>query len=205
VLFFTRDLGLVQALYKGGRTPKKQLLLQPFTPLWADFTERDNWYYVRKLEIAALSSPMVQRHVYAALYLNELLYLALQPLDAYPQLFDGYVETLHALTHTMTQAELESSLRRFEWCLLTSLGYAISLTHDAYTLLPIDANTYYQVVPGQGLVSSEQGMSGRHLLALARDELTDPLVLKTAKQLMRRLVDQCLGGKEIKTRSIYRT
>lgn len=205
VLFFTRELGLVQALYKGGRTPKKQLLLQPFMPLWADFTERQGWYYVRKLEIAAVSSPMTQRHLYAALYLNELLYLTLHPQDPYPQLFDMYVDALSALSDALTVPELEAVLRRFEWCLLASLGYGISLTHDARTTLPIHVNTYYQVVPGQGLVATEHGMSGAHLLALARDELTDPLVLKTAKQLMRRLIDQCLGGKEIKTRSMFKS
>ena len=205
VWFFTRDLGLVQALYKGGRTPKKQYLLQPFTPLWADFTERQNWYYVQKIEIAAVAAPLKQRHLYAALYLNELLYLTLQPLDAYPQLFDGYVDTLGALSEPLTVGELEAALRRFEWCLLVSLGYGIDLTHDACTTLPIEATTSYQVVPGQGLVASQQGMCGAHLLALARDELTDPLVLKTAKQLMRQLIDPCLGGKEIKTRRMFKS
>ena len=38
---------------------------------------------------------------------------------------------------------------------------------------------------------------------MAVDDLSDPAVLKTAKQLMRQLIDSCLGGKTLKTREMF--
>ena len=50
VSFFTRELGVIQCLCKGGRTPKKQALLQAFTPLWLSVDERYDRYYTQAIE-----------------------------------------------------------------------------------------------------------------------------------------------------------
>ncbi|PJD90770.1 MAG: DNA repair protein RecO [Legionella sp.] len=203
-LFFTRDQGLVRALYKGGRTPKKQALLREFTPLWVEFSERRGWYYVRHIEIAGASLPLTHTHLFSALYLNELLYHALQPQESYPELYDGYVTSLQHIQTASDMQDLERILRRFEWALLVSLGYGISLTHDAESRLPIEASNYYDLQVSQGFIQSKRGILGAHILALARDDLTDPVVLRTAKYVMRQTIAHALNGKEIRTRALFK-
>lgn len=203
VLFFTRELGLIQALYKGGRLPKKQAMLQAFIPLWVDFAVKHEWYYVQSLEIAAASLPLTHHNLYAALYLNELLYLTLRPQDPEPGLYDIYVSTLQLLSHPLDRLQLESTLRRFEWQLLSCMGYDISLAYEADTNLPINPACYYQCRAGLGLVRATQGILGEHLLAMVMDDLDNPAVLKAAKHMMRALIDSLVGGKEIKTRRFF--
>ncbi|MDP3705455.1 MAG: DNA repair protein RecO [Legionellaceae bacterium] len=203
VTFFTREKGIVCSLCKGGRTPKKQALLQAFTPLWVMFDERSNSYYLQKLELLASSLPLQGPLLFAGLYVNELLYHALQPFDAYPQLYDAYVMTLQSLCQVTDRSALEVLLRRFEWTLLVSMGYAISLTHDARTGLPIVSTSQYAFVAGEGVVAAEQGLLGSHLLALSEDTLDKPEVLKAAKKIMRLAINHALGGKEIKARRLY--
>lgn len=203
-LFFTREQGLIRALYKGGRTPKKQALLQEFTPLWVDFSERRGWYYVRHLEIAGATLQVSHAYLFSALYLNELLYHSLQPQEPYPELYDGYATSLHMIHQTPDMLALERILRRFEWNLLVSLGYGISLTQDAQSMLPIRSTNYYAFCAGQGFVQSTRGILGAHILALSQDDLNDLTVLKMAKKVMRQAIAHVLNGKEIRTRALFK-
>lgn len=97
LLLFTYDLGLIHATFKGGRSPKKQGLLQAFMPLWVSLNQHRDWYYVQHMEAADAPIRFNQKSLYAALYLNELIYLSLRPRDPYPELFDDYSQTLIAL------------------------------------------------------------------------------------------------------------
>ena len=204
VIFITRDAGLIQCFYKGGRTPKKQALLQPFTPLWVTITERYDRYYAQTIES---SSPTLQFPVanalFASLYVNEILYYALSPNYPDAALFDAYLLTLNSLAATKDRLVLESILRRFEWVLLQSCGYSFSFSHEARTANLIAADLYYQFVAGEGFILDRSGVSGAHILALAHDDFSDPAALKSAKIIMRQAIDHLLGGKEIKARALY--
>ncbi|HVT63182.1 MAG TPA: DNA repair protein RecO [Legionellaceae bacterium] len=202
-LFWTREYGMIRALYKGGRQPKKQALLREFTPLWVAFHEKKGWFYVRHLEMAAVSLNLQDRYLFSGLYLNELLYLTLPLQDAYPELYDIYVHSLQRLYQASSTHTLEQVLRRFEWALLVSLGYAISFTHEAHTQLPIVATNYYAFKAGKGLIRAEIGILGADILALANNELDNAQVLKIAKYLMREAIAHVLAGKEIKTRALF--
>lgn len=205
VTFFTREKGVVRASYKGGRTPKKQSALQVFTPLWVTLDARRDWHYVRQLE--ALTPSLIFRGdgLFAGLYVNELLYHALSPLDPTPDFYDAYVHTLHALTCATERMAIEVVLRRFEWRLLTVCGYQMSLTHDAESGLLIQAHDHYAFIVGVGFVKACDGVQGAHILAWASDVLDDIAVLKTVKSIMRRAIDHALDGKPIQARKLYRT
>lgn len=203
VIFLTQEFGLVQCLYKGARAPKKQALLQPFTPLWLAMDTGRDVFFVRHLELAQPSIPFTGKNLFAALYVNELLHHALKPRDLHLGLYPSYVHTLHALAKAENQMTIESALRRFEWNLLTACGYSISLTHEAFSQKPITATDCYQFVPGEGLIRSDDGLLGSHLIALSQDKLDDPAVLAVAKRLMRKAVDFALDGKVMKTRELY--
>ena len=203
-LFFTREQGLVWAKYHGGWGPKKQAMLQSFTPLWIEFTQRQTWYYVRHLEIAGSAFEFTAPHLFSALYINELLYHMLRPQDPQPDLYDAYVTTLQQVSLADTKLDLEQVLRRFEWTVLVSTGYAMSLTVDQ-SGTPIVATQYYNFQPGNGFSVASTGILGTDILSLANDELTDPKILKTAKYIMRRALEHALGGKKLKSRDFFKS
>ncbi len=203
VTFFTREHGVIVALCKGGRAPKKQSTLQPFTPLWLACDVRNDWHYVRQLDITAPSLILNRDALFAGLYINELLYHGIRQLDACPNLYDAYQQTLNALTILTDRLAIEVILRRFEWQFLNSLGYQMSLTHDALTADPIDASKQYTFIAGEGVSLAPKGISGAYILAIAEDNLGDVNVLKAAKWIMRRAIDHALDGKRIMARELY--
>lgn len=204
VLFFTRDQGLIWATCQGGWGPKKQAMLQAFVPLWTELTQRQTWYYVRNLEIAGSAFEFTSIYLFSGLYINELLYHALRVQDPHPDLYDAYVTTLQNVSLSTTQMDLEPILRRFEWKVLTSTGYAMSLTHDASTHHPIVATHHYRFQAGMGFLQAQEGILGADILALANDDLQAPHILKTAKFIMRQALAHALGGKTIKSREFFK-
>lgn len=203
VRFFTRELGLVNCLCKGGRTPKKQALLQAFTPLWLAVDERHGYFYSRSIESNQPALPLAGDALFSALYVNELLYYVLRPMDTDEDLFAAYLQTVHGLAGTQDNQVIESLLRRFEWTLLQSCGASFSLTEAARTEEPIVSGLRYQLVAGEGFVVANKGIPGEHIVALAEDDLTDAQCLKSAKVIMRQAIDQLLGGREIKARALF--
>ena len=203
VTFFTREKGVVSALCRGGRTPKKQSLLQAFTPLWLTFDVRRDWHYVREMDAIAPSLTLASDSLFAGLYVNEILYHGIRPLDPSPSLYDAYTQTLQTLTNITQRQEIEALLRRFEWQLLLASGYPFSLTHEALTSTPIVPDHCYDFIVGEGFVSASKGVPGACILAMAEDNLNDALVLKAAKWVMRSAIDHLLDGKQIKARELY--
>lgn len=202
VSFFTSE-GLITSLYKGGRSPKKQALLQAFTPLWLELDERYARYFVRRVETTAPALILSGDALFSGLYLNELLYYALSP--AYPDadLFQAYEMTLLILKSAEKKADIEAVLRRFEWALLKSCGCSFSWTSDAHSGLPIQADCFYGWRAEAGFVRTHEGYLGQHLLAIASDCLEDAAVLNSAKRIMRQAIDTLLEGRPLKTRQLY--
>jgi DNA repair protein RecO (recombination protein O) len=205
VVFFTREYGLIACFYKGGRSPKKQALLQAFTPLWLTMDIRGHSYFVRQLEMAEFPLQLLGQNLFSGLYVNELLYHMLRPHDQHSLLYDAYIETLQTLMIANGRLTLEPLLRRFEWTVLTTCGYHMSLTHEADSTSPIVVDKYYRFVAGEGFYVDEEGIAGGDIIALAHDKLDDLTVLNTAKKIMRRAIDFVLDGKEIKARALYRS
>lgn len=203
VTFFTREKGLISAFFKGGRTPKKQSLLQTFMPLWLTFDVRHDWHYVRELDTMAPSLQLAGEPLFAALYVNEILCHGVHQLDPCPILYDAYLQTLQALTLSTQRLDIETVLRRFEWQFLTVCGYPFSLTHEALTSTPIVSESHYDFIAGEGFTLASKGVSGVSILAMSKDNLSDASVLKAAKWIMRRAIDHALDGKRIKSRELY--
>jgi len=206
VTFFTPNKGILTCLVKAGRTPKKQGLLQAFQPLWLALEIRRDWHYVRHIEPATAAIPLAGPALFSGLYLNELLYYALRPMDAQPELFDAYLIALHQLALTTERLNLEALLRRFEWQLILACGCPVSFIQEADTGAPLQANTSYRLIATEGFIADKQGpISGQDLLALAKGQLDDPKLLKTAKRIMRQIIDNLLDGRQLKSRSLFST
>lgn len=200
--FFTRQQGIVDCLYKGGRTPKKHSMLQAFTPLWVSMQQRGDWYYAQKIEAKTPDLILTKDALFAALYVNELIYTVFRAGDAHSVLYDKYEQTLEMLAQAFERFGIEIILRRFEWALLCACGYEFSLTHDVDSN-PIVSEHFYQWVAGYGFKSASSGFLGGHLLAFAQDQLDNTTVLKTIKALMRQAMYFVLDGKPIKARELY--
>jgi len=200
--FFTRERGLVKARFNSGRTPKKQSMLQPFTPLWLIFDEKKYGYYVRQIEIFSRTCVLIGQTIYAGLYVNELLHHALHPNQEDMDLFLVYEKTIQHLALSPTLSNIECILRRFEWALLESSGTNVSFFEDIEGSAIIDDRAYH-FIPGAGFSPNKQGLCGRHILAIAHDELDRPDVLKTAKLIMRHAIDHLLNGVPVRSRELW--
>ena len=141
-------------------------------------------------------------------YLNELLLKMLPREDAHPQLFRDYENTLSKLAGGAEQAP---ALRQFEVQLLAQLGYALPLTHDVDSGLPVEpgARYYYAFDRGPRTVASEPGrryplVRGTTLLALAQQDFSAPDAAVEAKRLMREVLDHYLERRSIFSRRVVR-
>lgn len=182
---------------------KKQAVLQPFTPLWINLEERYQCFYAQSVECSSSTLHLKGTSLFSALYLNELIYYTLKPYSSEIELFQAYIFTLNHLSSTDNKLMLEAVLRRFEWTLLQTCGHGFSLTTEADTEQLVHCHKYYQFIPGKGLIVTQKGIPGEHLLALAADDLTQADCLKSVKLIMRKAIDHLLGGKEIKARKLY--
>ena len=195
VVFFTQEQGLVSCFYKGGRTPKKQALLQSFSPLWLAMDVRGDAHYVRQLELAATPLHFTGQSLFAGLYVNELLHHALKPNDPNLRLHAAYTSTLQALMISSNRIAIETVLRRFEWVLLTSCGYHMSLSNDARSAEPIVVDSCYHFVAGEGFVLADEGINGAHIIAMSNDKKAIDAIFQNR--------NHALDGKEIKARALY--
>lgn len=193
------------ARYRGARTPKKLAFLQPFIPLWVEFNEHISGYYIRRLEVLDSGLILTGSNLFAALYMNELLYLSLINQAIHPQLYDSYVGTLYTFMQINSRSALEAALRRFEWVWLGACGYQMTLGYEAETLNPIRPELHYRFIPLKGFVVTKQGIPGTLILGLAEDKLHEEDVLKVAKKVMRLAIDHVLEGKVLKTRLLFKT
>jgi DNA repair protein RecO (recombination protein O) len=141
-------------------------------------------------------------------YLNELLLKLLPREDPHPQLFRDYEAALTRLAAGHPQAPI---LREFEVRLLSELGYALPLTHEADTGRPIDpsARYYYAFDLGPRSTAAEPGrryplVRGATLLALAQHDYSAADAAAEAKRLMREVLDHYLEQRGIFSRRVVR-
>lgn len=194
---------MITAHCRGGRTPKKQSLLQAFMPLWFGLETRREWLYLNKFESRAPSLVFAGQNLFVGLYINELLYHGLQQNEPEVALYDAYEAILSALTLTDDRLIVEAMLRRFEWIFLSVCGYQLSFTYDAH-LSPILADKHYTFIPNEGFICTEKAIPGHHILAFRDNVMEDLAVLKSAKWIARRAIDFALGEKRILARELVR-
>lgn len=199
----TRDKGMIEGLYRGARTPKKQAAIQPFTSLWLSVYEKNHHYYFNSIESTQSAPILTSFSLFSALYLNELMVYTVTRDEPEAILYDCYVQTLQHLASAQTNVDLEIALRLFEKVLLETCGYSLLWTKEALTHQSIRLDEYYRYQAGLGFIQAKQGFLGKHILAIAVGALGDREVLKTAKLILRQAVHYLLNGKELKSRHLF--
>jgi DNA repair protein RecO (recombination protein O) len=197
---FTQRHGRLTLFARGARGPKSKLasLLMPFRPLLVSWAGKGDAAQLTAAEPHGDSPALPSRQVLSGFYLNELIIKLTTRHDPQSQLFDDYAAALRGLARDQAA---EPVLRVFEKRLLASLGYGLEFD--------VTEQTYYQFRVGTGLCEVREdtpgAYSGRCLLALQGETLTDPETLDVARRVLRQALDHCLEGRELRTRTVARS
>jgi DNA repair protein RecO (recombination protein O) len=207
---FTRDHGRVSVFARaarGGRNQSGSLMsvLQPFNRVLVSWSGRGEAGQLTAAEFDGAFSIMPPEQLVNGYYLNELLLKLFARHDDHADVFDLYAGTLDGLKGASDPIR---ALRIFEKRLLEALGYGLVLGTEALTREAVEANRMYHYRLEQGAVRAmdvaEGSMvfAGSSLLSLADEELTTTVALTDARRLLRAALEQCLDGRELKSRQV---
>lgn len=199
----TRDFGIVSILARGVRKPKSKTagVLLAFTALKLSYLDRHELKILTHAELDDETTRLTGISLYCAFYINELVGYFLHKNDPHPEVFVQYQQCLAAMAETQNTEQI---LRFFELNLIEQIGYGIQLSTDLMAdALVQPLNKYYYDDGLSGMVQSDEGyVSGNTLFALETRNQLDQQALYEAKQLMRRIIDFHLQGKELKSRAV---
>lgn len=204
---FTKDHGRVSLVAKGVRNKKRsqQGLYQLYQPLLLSWMGYGELHTVNASEVAAPRYLLKENSTLCGLYLNELLVKLLPLHEPEIAVFSAYQLALDGL---QAEQNNEVVLRIFEKRLLTQLGYGLSLEHEVESDNKIVENQQYCYQLDVGLLQWQQGMSGvlisgSSVLHLQQEANFDQKSLQEIKQLMRVVINHCLGGKPLQSRALF--
>ena len=202
----TRDHGRIAVVARGSRGAKSKLagVLRPFLPLRVSWVARTDLGTLTGAEAAGAPSALQGDALLSAFYVNELLLNFLLRHDPQPEIFELYSAVLVSLGRT---GNVAASLRSFEIELLSLLGYAVNLDHEAASQDDVDPDRHYDYRIEQGPVRVERAdgpmvFRGSTLRSIASQEFDDAEVLRAAGRLLRQVVSHHLGGRDLQSRKV---
>jgi DNA repair protein RecO (recombination protein O) len=210
---FTANHGRIGLIAKGARRPSSRLrgVLKPFQHLLIGWSGKGELAVLTAAETEGPGFTLEGPALYCGFYMNEVLMRLLHRHDPHGALFDAYQA---ALPRLRVDGFNEPVLRIFEKNLLRELGYGLVLDQDIGDKTPIDAGAMYDYVLDRGPVRLAHPdlnrpiegvrVRGASLVALARESLNDPVVLRDAKTLMRAALARHLGDRPLHSRKLFR-
>lgn len=209
---FSRDEGLFSCVAKGAKRPKSKwrALVQPFILVQIAWTGKGEVKTVVQLEAEGLLPMLSGKVLWIGFYMNELILNLLHRSDPHPELFDNYHESLRKIAAEKEEPKIQWILRRYECTLLKALGFGLDFDQDIHGE-PILEELVYGYDPEKGfyphaiLPQSKQIplSSGATLLALKETgQFQNSEQIREAKYLMRFVIAQQLGNKQIKSRKV---
>ena len=194
---FSRDYGIVPILAKGVRKEKSKLagILLPFTLLRISYLDTHELKTLTEAEFV-YSYPLQRLSLYCGFYVNELLQVFLHRHDPHPELFQCYQA---CLTDLLAGQTIQQTLRYFELSVLEESGYGVEFD------LEQEMRTYqrYDFLSGVGLIANNKGcVSVETLRLLAGKSPLSDAALPEAKLLLRKMLDEHLQGRPLKSRDV---
>jgi DNA repair protein RecO (recombination protein O) len=168
---FTRHHGRIALVAKGVKRPSSSFrpILLPLQPLHVAFGGDAE---IRTLKGAEWQGGHIMPSgdaLMSGYYLNELLLTLLARDDPHPGLFDIYATVVQVIASEHGEA-LQCALRAFELLLLREIGLLPLLDAQTMTLLDLEPQHRYSLVPEGGLrqasESDRASLSGTQWLAL---------------------------------------
>ena len=202
------------------RVNKKNPPLQPFTPYQIQFSGRGGLQYCQHVEANYSSLSEMKGHtlkgknLYCGFYLNELVMRLTWQGEPQIELFKIYQQTLQGLLRLDNDQQSEPFLRRFEFHLLSILGYQYNWQQDC-ECQDIVPNQYYHFDPQVGFKAIDSasygipltyintGFLGEAILAIAGDDWGHALSWQVAKQVARLALQPLLGDKPLTSRTLF--
>lgn len=207
---FTADAGRIGLVARGVRRRgnRSRALLEPFRPLLLSWTGRGELHTLTAVEAEHWRAPPAGRALLAGFYCNELILRLLGRDDPNVEAFRAYDTAVTALAMGGGRA---AALRRFELELLDALGFAPPLAVEPDTGDAVEPATEYDYLPEHGPVRATGPpgeatirVPGAHLAALARLQLDDPAVQRSALRVLRACLAVHLGPRPLRSRELYR-
>lgn len=198
---FTRHHGRIPLIAKGVRKAKssKQALLQAFLPLEITWSGKSELQTLTRVESKKSGQRLLGSAIACGFYANELIIKLTHQHDAHPQLFDCYQQLLQAL---QDKSQQEFALRRFEIALLAEIGYALSsaeIEDQRFYTFSLDSG----FIPVNRQVMEITCFRGAEVKQLLADKPFSNSFKKTAKHIMRFIMQQVLQQKQIKARELF--
>ena len=204
----SRDYGRLSLVSRGSRAPRSRLagILRPFMPLRLSWVIRSDLGTLTGAEVQGAPVSLTGDALLSGYYVNELLLYMLHRHDPQPDIFSVYGDTVRRLAGRIDVAPV---LRRFEIELLRMLGYALNLDHatNGENSLRPELQYEYRVEQGPVSVAEREGpmvFTGAELVAIQRQDFSEPAVLKSAGRLLRSVIAHHLGGKELNSRKVLK-
>lgn len=212
--FMTLEQGRVSAIARGARTQKGRgrSTLQPFTALRITLGGNHELRNLQSAEAAAPALMLKGERLFAGFYMNELLVKLLRGHEAEPAVCHAYAEAIAGLAGV---DEIEPLLRSFELRLLDALGYGLQFDHDAESGEALEDTGWYYLQAESGFVRQLQAPAseaealraglypGSALRLIASANFAAESTRRQAKRLLRQVLQQHLGGKEITSRKLF--
>ena len=195
---FTRHHGRIALVAKGAKRPSSSFrpILLPLQPLHLSFGGDAE---IRTLKGAEWQGGHVMpsgEALMSGYYLNELLLNLLARDDPHPRLFDLYANVVQVIASGHDEA-LQSALRAFELLLLREIGLLPLLDAQTMTLLALDQQARYSLVPEGGLrqtnAADRASLSGAQWVALQQSLLNSApftATLRACSEVMAELKPQ---------------
>lgn len=210
---FTARYGRLGLIAKGVRRTSNRMcgLLKPFQRLLIGWSGKGDLAVLTDAELDDAGYTPERYALYCGFYMNEVLLRLLHRHDPHESLFNAYQTALQNLQRDDSN---ENVLRIFEKKLLRELGYGLVLDHDVSDKTPIDVEATYDYILDRGPVrlarpqlnGQTEGVRirGASLIALEQDCMTDPVVLRDVKKLMRVVLAIHLGDRPLHSRKLFR-
>lgn len=168
---FTRHYGRIALVAKGAKRPSSSFrpILLPLQLLHLAFGGDAEIRTLKGAEWQGGNVMPTGDALMSGYYLNELLLTLLARDDPHPGLFDVYANVVQVLACEHGEA-LQSALRAFELLLLREIGLLPLLDVQTMTLLGLEPDTRYSLVPEGGLrqtnAADQTSLSGAQWLVL---------------------------------------
>ncbi len=206
---FSRDHGRCMLLAKGARRRKggQRGILMPFKPLLVGWSGKGALPVLTAAEATAHLPEIAGFGLHAGLYANELLLKLLHRFDGHEKLYFAYDVAVQRLA---AGADPGETLRIFEKQLLGEIGFGLILDRDVETGEAIDPSVQYVYLPQSGPAASPAtglpgiAVSGATLRELDGEEFRSQRSRSEARQLIRELIRHQLGGRELRSRRVFR-
>ena len=195
---FTRNHGRIALVAKGAKRPSSSFrpILLPLQPLHLSFGGDAE---IRTLKGAEWQGGHIMPSgdaLMSGYYLNELLLTLLARDDPHPGLFDVYAHVVRVIASEHGEA-LQSALRAFELLLLREIGLLPLLDAQTMTLLALEPQQRYSLVPEGGLRQTSEvdraSLNGAQWLALQQSIAASApftLTLRACSEVMAELKPQ---------------